>query len=288
MPSTGSINVPEPNIRTGMGYSGNRRVLASLGVVILLLGFTNYKALTDDAFRVGALRHLSPGFKAANPAIDENDRIRSVEAAREAALTTEIDALRGSLALMKADALVLRKSNIDLAARERATNARLAIAEKHRLAGVAAAERLGNRMKTRVGKSVARQLATLPGKVLPAVGATVVVASTALELHDLCAGMRDIAALNQAVGLPALDDRDVCGVRIGSVQSIVENATQNFTATYANAMQAAGLKASPPPHVTGVMPGRPVPTAPTAPTASTASTVPHGAAHVTAAERDRK
>jgi len=277
MTAANLVNQLERTVYSARGYSSSRILIAGLGLVSLCLGITNYMTLTDDSFRGWTLRHLSPGFKAAKPTIDENERIQSVEAtAREAALTTGVGALRASLALMTADALVLRKSNIDLAARERATNARLVIAEKHRLAGVAAAERLGNRMKTRVGKSVARQLATLPGKVLPAVGATVVVASTALELHDLCDGMRDIAALNHAVGLPALDDRDVCGVRIGSVQTIVANATQNFTATYANAMQAAGLKASPPLHVTGVVLRSPVPT------------VPHGAAHVTAVERDRK
>jgi hypothetical protein len=241
------INCPEDDVRTQPAYSNSRTLIASLSVVTLLLAITNYMALTDDSFRSWTVGHLSPGFKASRAAVDRNESTQRADAAaREAALTREVGALRGSLAAMTVDALTLRKSNADLAARERATSARLAIAEKHRLAGVAAAERLGSRMRTRVGKSVARQLATLPGKVLPAVGATVVVASTALELHDLCEGMRDITVLNQAVGLPALDDRDVCGVRIGSVRTVVANARRNIAATYATALQAAGLTTSPP------------------------------------------
>ena len=76
-------------------------------------------------------------------------------------------------------------------------------------------------MKARIGRGVARNLATLPSKVLPAVGATVVVGSIELDLQDLCHSMRDIASLNAAVGLPSEDDQAVCGIRIGSVRTVV-------------------------------------------------------------------
>jgi hypothetical protein len=102
-------------------------------------------------------------------------------------------------------------------------------------------------MKARIGRGVARNIATLPGKVLPVVGATVVVGSTALELRDLCDSMRDISSLNEAVGLPHVDDRSVCGIRIDSVQAIVSNAKQNAGAAYASAIKALGLAPSSPP-----------------------------------------
>lgn len=247
MTSADHTHRAERDVRTERKHWDNRVSSSTLGVVILLLGITNYLALTDDSFRNWTVQHIPSGFKVLRPAMDARDAIRSAgAAAREEVLMSEVGALRRSLAATTVDALALRKSNAYLAASARATSARLAVAEKNRLAGVAAAERLGSRMKTRIGKSAARQLATLPGKVLPAVGATIVVASTALDLRDLCDGMRDIAVLNRAVGLPSLDDRDVCGVQIGSVRTVVADARQNISAAYANALQAAGLKASPP------------------------------------------
>ena len=259
---------PERDVRTERKYWGNRVLSATLGVVIVLLGITNYLALTDDSFRNWTVQYTPSGFKAPGPAVDAWDAIRSARAAaREQAQTREIGALRRSLTAMTVDALALRKSNAHLVVTARATSARLAVAEKNLLAGVAAAERLGSRMKTRTGKNVARQIATLPGKVLPAVGATIVVASTALDLRDLCDGMRDIAVLNRAVGLPALDDRDVCGVHVGSVLTVVADARQNVTAAYTTALHAAGLKASSPLRDTGpasrlLAPAPPLPTPP--------------------------
>jgi hypothetical protein len=108
-------------------------------------------------------------------------------------LTTEIAALRARVAAMSLDALALRKSNADLTARERVTSARLAIAEKYRLAGVAAAARLGSRMKTRVVKSVARQLATLPGESPPGSRRHRCCGQHCSRIADPCDGMRDMA-----------------------------------------------------------------------------------------------
>lgn len=151
--------------------------------LVLFLGVTNYFALTNDAFREEAMRMLPFGFvRSANPSeVLTANRLQEA-ALREARLEQEQVALRQQLAAMTRDALVLRQANIDLVARERSLGAKLRIAEQRRLLGVDAARRLGSSMKARIGRGVARNLATLPGKVLPAVGATVVVGSTVLDL----------------------------------------------------------------------------------------------------------
>lgn len=213
-----------------------------VSAVVLFLGVTNYLALTNGAFREEAVRLLSLGIERSASPSDVLTASRLQEAAlREARLAQERGALRQQLAAMTRDALVLRQANIDLVARERSLGAKLRIAEERRLLGVDAARRLGISMKARIGRGVARNLATLPGKVLPAIGATVAVGSTALDLQDLCHSMRDIASLNAAVGLPAEDDRAVCGVRIGSVGAVVSDAMQNVGAAKASAMRALGM-----------------------------------------------
>jgi len=222
----------------------DRRGWWSLAVsaVVLFLGVTNYLSLTNDTFRGEAVRMLPFGLvRPASPS-ELLTASRLQEAAlREARLEQEQVALRQQLAAMARDALVLRHANIDLVARERSLGAKLKIAEERRLLGVDAARRLGASMKARIGRGVARNLATLPGKVLPAIGAAVVVGSTALDLQDLCDSMRDMASLNAAVGLPGEDDRAVCGIRIGSVRAVVSDAMQNVGAAKASAMRALGM-----------------------------------------------
>lgn len=218
-----------------------------LSVLVLFLFGTNYLTLTNDAFRDEAVRMLPFGFERSASRFAIITARKSEEAAlREAKLANERTVLRQQLAAMTRDALVLRQANIDLVARERSLGAKLTIAEERRLLGVDAARRLGTSMKARIGRGVARNLATLPGKVLPAIGATVVVGSTALDLQDLCHSMRDIASLNAAVGLPGEDDPAVCGIRIGSVRTVVSNAMQNVGAAKASAMQALGKVQTPP------------------------------------------
>jgi hypothetical protein len=224
--------------------TGGRALLLVLVTFIVLLG-TNYTTLTNDGFRNWAIQQLPSGFRLsgglmarkADPLI-----VRAME--REAALKAEIRALKGNAAALKVEVAGLQNVNASLAAQERSARARLIVTEEKRLMGVAAAERLGTRMKARVAKGLARQLATLPGKVAPAIGAAVVVGSAILEVRDLCENMQDMAELNAKVGLPAIDSREVCGVQIGTVQTVVDNAKQNMAATYASAMRAAGLAPS--------------------------------------------
>jgi len=231
---------PEPRKHDRRGWWA-----MAVSAVVLFLGVTNYLALTDDTFREETARMLPFGFVRSVSPSEVLTASRLQEAAlREARLKQEQVALRQQLAAMTRDALVLRQANINLVARERSLGAKLKIAEERRVLGVNAARRLGASMKARIGRGVARNLATLPGKVLPAIGATVVVGSTALDLQDLCHSMRDIASLNAAVGLPGEDDRAVCGVRIGSVRTVVSDAMQNVGAAKASAMRALGMTQS--------------------------------------------
>lgn len=257
------LTAPKEDLESKECRSRGRALLTALGMVVLLLGWTTYTALTDDSFRNWAVRQLPSGLRPASSLVQSKEDPRIAEAStREAALTAKINALQRSVSVMTIDAVALRNANANLIARERATSAKLVIAEKHRLASVAAAQQLGDRLKARVANSVARHLATLPGKVLPAVGATVVVGSTILELRDLCDSMQDMAAMNVAVGLPTIDNREVCGVQIGSVQTIVANAKRNMTSTVVSAMHAAGLAPSTGPLSARFPPGIPTPLAP--------------------------
>lgn len=202
--------------------------------------------MTDDAFRTGAARLLASRSGPASGAPATNDDPRTAVAReREAALTVE--------------AAALRKAHAGLVARERAISARLDIAEKRRLAGGAAAQRLGGRMRTRVARGVARQLATLPGKVVPAAGTAIAVGSTVLELRDLCDSMQDLAVLNAAVDLPAMDTRGAYGIDITAVEAIAASATHNVKATLLDsARAAAGLAPSPAPVAAHATSGVPV------------------------------
>ena len=267
---------PQQDLRMRTRTTSGRTLILALGTLIVLFG-TNYMSLTNDSFRNWAIQQFATRFHLANSTTQRRADPRVVEAmARETALITEIMTLKGSVSALTTASVALRTANANLIAREQSTSAKLIIAEKRRLAGVVAAQRLGIRMEARVAKSLARQLATLPGKVLPAVGATIAVGSTVMELRDLCDNMRDIATLNVAVGLPTTDDRAVCGVQIGSVQTIVANAKQNIAAAYASSMQAAGLAVSP-----ALVQGHLSPSTP-------APSLPNGAARAATANRPER
>lgn len=109
--------------------------------------------------------------------------------------------------------------------REEVSNSakRLAVSREKRLAMSVAASETADRISLRSLKAAARNVGSMSGKGIPWIGATVIVGATALEIRDLCATMKDMAALKQAFDPGAKEDpnvRKVCGTQLPTKEQI--------------------------------------------------------------------
>lgn len=80
--------------------------------------------------------------------------------------------------------------------------------------------RVGNRMQRGAGRSIA----SMPGQALPYIGASIVVAATAVEVADMCATMIDMVELQKLFDPDFVDNQDqltVCGLDVPDRQAIV-------------------------------------------------------------------
>tara|TARA_B110000090_G_C13320993_1_gene423493 strand:- start:87 stop:1151 length:1065 start_codon:yes stop_codon:yes gene_type:complete len=80
-----------------------------------------------------------------------------------------------------------------------------------------AVEVTANKIGKRAQKSAARNVASMPGEAIPWLGTAVIVGVTALELHDLCATIKDMTELKKAFD-PTLtsseEELEVCAITV--------------------------------------------------------------------------
>jgi len=72
------------------------------------------------------------------------------------------------------------------------------------------------RITTRTVRNVSANLAAIPAESIPAIGIGVVIAITAMDLHDACADLKDMDELALAVGIDnsETETQKVCGFNI--------------------------------------------------------------------------
>ena len=90
-------------------------------------------------------------------------------------------------------------------------------------------------------KSAKRNVSSMPGEALPYFGSAIIVGITALEINDLCATLKDMAALRLAFSPDAIQNDNelkVCSIEIPSREVIVELIRASPTKVW-NATQAA-------------------------------------------------
>ncbi|AUJ63891.1 hypothetical protein B9057_06005 [Aestuarium zhoushanense] len=80
------------------------------------------------------------------------------------------------------------------------------------------------RVGTRMQRGAGRSIASMPGQALPYVGATIVVAATAVEVADMCATMVDMVELQKLFDPDFVENEDqltVCGLDVPDRQEII-------------------------------------------------------------------
>ncbi len=145
-----------------------------------------------------------------------------------AALTTEKAARATAEKTIRRQKNEITRAAVNLAAVERTaarqandlarTSAALAGERNTRAKAREQAGTITRRVKSRWRKAVPREIAAMPAEALPVVGTTVIVAATAWELYDICATVRDMAALEQVLDPEAaargLAGPTICGADV--------------------------------------------------------------------------
>jgi hypothetical protein len=103
----------------------------------------------------------------------------------------------------------------------------------------AAVRNTTRRVSHRVTKATARSTSSIAAESIPYVGIGVIVAVTALELHDACETMKDLQALDVAFNPEAANDaNEVCGQAVPTKGEIVDAVMESPTKAWDAATEA--------------------------------------------------
>jgi hypothetical protein len=91
------------------------------------------------------------------------------------------------------------------------------------MARQAAVRQVANRVAARTARGALRTAASLPLKAVPFAGGVALLSFTAWELHDACATMQDLAALDDTP--LETDATAVCGLPYPSWDDLLREAT---------------------------------------------------------------
>ncbi len=192
-----------------------------LGAVCIGLLATNALTLTNDDFRQKA-------------------QVLAVALFGSTAESKELRALRSENEQLRAANLRLTDSDVklrfSLAALVTATNLLVlkttALAAEHtRLATVSRAQKetataIRQKVLLRIGPAAARTVSSLPGKAIPALGTSVLLVTTVMDLRDLCETLKDMDSLGLAFGEDAADESKVCGTKVPAMEVIKAKASE--------------------------------------------------------------
>ena len=126
-------------------------------------------------------------------------------------------ALKSKLAEQTANLAIERTTKRALKATMRNLSVGMVSFKGKKVAVQKAVEVTANKIGKRAQKSAARNVASMPGEAIPWLGTAVIVGVTALELHDLCATIKDMTELKRAFD-PTLtsseEELEVCAITV--------------------------------------------------------------------------
>ena len=90
-----------------------------------------------------------------------------------------------------------------------------------------------NRVAGRLYRGSTRRVASMAGQAIPIIGSTLIWGLTAVEIHDACDAMTDLAALDAEIGDgKGVDLGTVCGIKIPTVAQVTEGVARGWTSAY--------------------------------------------------------
>ena len=117
----------------------------------------------------------------------------------------------------------LKGKNAKLTARNKTLKTKLAGSSK---VDKKAASKIAKRISRRTAVAASRNLAAIPAESVPVYGIAVIVAATVWELTEACETMKDMQALNIALGNEERIDADaaeVCGLQLPTEDEVMES-----------------------------------------------------------------
>lgn len=193
-----------------------------VGVLVLSLMFNGALLLLDGVYTAAAgiistvsgIRSIA--VRQADEIADLNSQL-IVERQTRRELRSEIADMSADLAMSRAMQRDLRGQVTDMS--EQIAVAAIARRQSQELVS-STIGRVGNRMQRGAGRAIA----SMPGKALPYVGASIVVAATAVEVADMCATMIDMVELQKLFDPDFIDNQEkltVCGLDVPDRKAIV-------------------------------------------------------------------
>jgi len=89
------------------------------------------------------------------------------------------------------------------------------------------AKKTATKLRKRLAEGVARNLAYLPSKAAPYIGAAFIVASTSLDIYDACQTMKDFNELLVLLG-QGEEEPDICGQKVPSADEVKASVKKVF------------------------------------------------------------
>ena len=89
------------------------------------------------------------------------------------------------------------------------------------------AKKTATKLRKRLAAGVARNLAYLPSKATPYIGAAFIVASTSLDIYDACQTMKDSNELLVLLG-QGEEEPDICGQKVPSADEVKASVKKVF------------------------------------------------------------
>ena len=132
--------------------------------------------------------------------------------------------LRSELSEQTAELASSRISNRQLKSQVRDFGAGIVPFRGRRVALRTAVNETSETIGDRALRSARRNVSSMPGEALPYLGSAIIVGITALEISDLCATLKDMAALKSAFNPDAIQSENelkVCSIKIPSREEIV-------------------------------------------------------------------
>lgn len=108
------------------------------------------------------------------------------------------------------------------------TNNRLAKSESALVKNKKLVSETSQKISRRTVRSASRNIIAIGAESMPYVGAGVVVGVTTLEIYDACKTMKDLASLNEQLGIEdTVDTKKVCGLKVPSSTEVIESVTSS-------------------------------------------------------------
>lgn len=82
---------------------------------------------------------------------------------------------------------------------------------------------ISKKIVKRISRNLAYNVTSMAGESIPYLGTGLLIAVTVADVKDGCDTVRDINEINSILEMEAIDENEVCGIKVPSVEDILSN-----------------------------------------------------------------